>query len=163
MFSLRLPYVLRTFAFDTQASSSLCLDRPHANLISFVILFRMDTVKKILRMAALTLCVILCFGCDEGQRNHDGDAGPSPASTGVLRVGVSVKDVTPSQSQIESGEIHMGGYGYLGIRDFGLPLILSKATGVHDRLFVRAILIELDGSTGGRDRQTPSRSPRPPA
>jgi hypothetical protein len=114
--------------------------------MSFLILFRMDSVKEILRMAPLIFSVVLCLDCDGGQRNHDAEDRPSPPMTGVFRIGVSVKDITPRHNQIESGEINMGGYGYLGIRDFGLPLILSKATGVHDRIYVRTTLIELDGN-----------------
>jgi hypothetical protein len=107
--------------------------------------FRMGIVKRILRMVPLTLWVVLCLGCDGGQWNHDGEADSSPPLTGVFGIGVTIKDITPRQSEIESGQIHMGGYGYLGMRDFGSPLILSKATRVHDRLFVRALFIELDG------------------
>ena len=102
-------------------------------------------MKRSLHAITLTVCVFFSFACDEGQENRNGEGGIPPSTTRNFRVGVSVKDITPSQRQIDSGEIHMGGYGYLGIRDFALPFTLSKATGVHDHLFVRAMVIELDG------------------
>ncbi len=101
-----------------------------------------------LRAAALSICavfILACSGTDDGQQRQTGRGGTTPADTDSFRVGISVKDITPSRSQIESGAIHLGGYGYLGIRDFDMPAIMSEATGVHDQLLVRAMVIELDG------------------
>jgi len=106
-------------------------------------------MKRFLHMVTLSFCLMLLFACHEKKDNQEehpiGAVMTSPVPPGTYLVGVSVKDITPSQSQIEAGEVNMGGNGFLGIRDFTWPPILSIATDVLDPLYVRAMVIDLDG------------------
>ncbi len=60
---------------------------------------------------------------------------------GSYRIGVSVKKFTPSDEAIARGEIFLGGHGIAFIRDMS-TLSSTKASGVHDDVFVRALVID---------------------
>ena len=63
-------------------------------------------------------------------------------SAAGFKVGVSVVNVTPSDEEIATGRIFLGGYGALGFRDG--QGYLQPAEGVHDPIWSRAFVVEDD-------------------
>ena len=57
-------------------------------------------------------------------------------------VGVCIKDITPSEKEINDGNVYLGGYGIWKIRFPWGPI-----KGVHDPVYARSMVIELDGQT----------------
>jgi neutral/alkaline ceramidase-like enzyme len=54
-------------------------------------------------------------------------------------VGISIDDITPSTEEIASGQIYLGAYGVGGWR--------GHATGIHDSIYARSIVIQSGGIT----------------
>jgi hypothetical protein len=82
------------------------------------------------RLKVLSLAVLLtaCGGSDE-----------APPSAQGWQVGVVVSDITPTDDELASGELYMGAYGILTAR--------GPATGVHDPIYARTMVLKSGSST----------------
>jgi len=65
-------------------------------------------------------------------------------SNAAYQIGVSIDDISPSEEEIETRRIFMGGYGFLGFRDGPIP---KPARGVHDPIWARSMAIENGNTT----------------
>jgi hypothetical protein len=83
------------------------------------------------RLSILSLAVVLaaCGGSD--------DEAP-PAATG-WQIGVTAADITPTEAELADGQLYMGAYGLLTVR--------GPATGVHDPIYARTMVLKSGSST----------------
>jgi hypothetical protein len=76
-------------------------------------------------------------GASSGSGTGGGGGGTAACPFGDVgdgwQVGVSVEDVTPTPEQIATGKLYMGAYGLLTAR--------GPATGVHDPVYARAMVL----------------------
>ena len=71
-----------------------------------------------MRSAAVVACVALCALAVSAQSGY--------------YAGVGVRDLSPSQEQLDNGEVWLGGYGFWKFR--------GKPTGVHDPVWARSFV-----------------------
>jgi hypothetical protein len=98
---------------------------------------------------AAVLCALALSGCgsDDGDEGGDGGssgAGGSGGSGGTpvneqLKVGVGVADLTPTAAEIATNQLFMGAYGIFASR--------GHATGVHDQVYARVMVIQAGAET----------------
>ena len=84
-----------------------------------------------MRLTLLSLAALLaaCSGSDDA---------PPPASTG-WQIGVNVTDISPTEAELAGGQLYMGAYGILTAR--------GPATGVHDPIYARTMVLKNASST----------------
>jgi hypothetical protein len=84
-----------------------------------------------------TTATATAAGSGSGTGGGGGSGGASACPLGDVgdgwQVGVSVQDVTPTAEQIATGKLYMGAYGLLTSR--------GPATGVHDPVYARAMVL----------------------
>src|SRR5688572_32580352 len=101
---------------------------------------------------AAVLCALALSGCssddgDEGGKGGEGGEGGSSGAGGSggtpvdepLKVGVGVADLTPTAAEIATNQLFMGAYGIFASR--------GHATGVHDPVYARVMVIQAGAET----------------
>lgn len=80
-------------------------------------------------LMSLATLLVACGGSDET---------PAPGPSG-WQIGVTVTDISPNETELAGGEVYMGAYGILTAR--------GPATGVHDPIYARTMVLKNASST----------------
>ena len=81
-------------------------------------------------LVSLATLLVACSGSDET---------PAPPGPSGWQIGVTVADISPNEAELASGEVYMGAYGILTAR--------GAATGVHDSIYARTMVLKNASST----------------
>jgi hypothetical protein len=86
--------------------------------------------------AATLLPLAGCSGEDDAASEPPPGAGSTfhASASGAFSVGAAVGDITPTQAELDTRRVYLGGYGILITR--------GEAEGVHDPIHARALAIE---------------------
>jgi hypothetical protein len=87
-----------------------------------------------------SLTFALAFGALSAACTSSSDQVPPAESS--WEVGVDVTNISPTQAQIDSGELYLGAYGLLGDR-LGSGLGGGTPTGIHDDVYARTLVLRV--------------------
>jgi hypothetical protein len=105
----------------------------------------MKHLRKII-ISGIIILSISFSGCSGSSSDDSASAGEASASAGVFQAGAAIKALVPADNPEWYKEVCLGGFGILGVRNFG-KLLTARAKGVHDSPYARAMVLEQDGST----------------
>lgn len=99
-------------------------------------------------LAVLVACLVGCSGSsgsDPAPMSNQAPEETQPEAQGFL-AGAAVVDISPTPDMLKEG-VPIGGFGFLGIRSTTGGIHDAYATGLHDPIYARALVIALDGKT----------------